>query len=82
MQSIFKNILMSILALTIGAAITIPARADDVTAEDVRNSIKKAVRFLKGTQNKGPGNWDNDPQYKYGVTPLCGLAHADRRCSS
>lgn len=74
MRGIFKNILMYILALTIGAAITIAARADDVTAEDVRISIKKAVRFLKGTQNKGPGSWDNDTQYRFGVTPLCGLA--------
>lgn len=70
----FKIILMFILAWTMNVSITAPVRADDVTAEEVRNAITKAVRFLKGTQVKSQGNWDEDSRYASGVTPLCGLA--------
>ncbi len=74
MRDNVKNIWMLMLILTMGVSHYAPTRADDITAEEVRNSIQKAVRFLKGTQDKGQGSWDADSTYRYGVTPLCGLA--------
>ena len=48
--------------------------ADEVTAEEVRASVKKAVRFLKSTQDQTHGSWRSDSQHSFGVTPLCALA--------
>ncbi len=49
------------------------SHGDEITAEEVRGAVDKAVRFLNGNQN-ADGSWPSDYQFKYGVTPLCTLA--------
>ena len=68
MRGIFKNALMFLLALTFAVSTNLSVRADDITAEEVRNSIKKGVRFLKGEQNKTNGSWDADATYAFDAT--------------
>ena len=49
------------------------ASAQDISADDVRNGISKAVRFLKLSQDRRGGR-RSDFRYKFGVAPLCTLA--------
>ena len=45
----------------------------DITAEDVRNSIRRGVTFLK-SQQKVDGHWEDHAGQRGGVTALCTLA--------
>jgi hypothetical protein len=77
MRPIICQCLAALLfVLTPIVAITPAARAD-VTAEEVRESIRRAVDYLKSQQDKVRGSW---PDYSLGtpqpggVTALCTLA--------
>ena len=48
------------------------ARAE-ISAEEVRSSITRAVSYLKGSQS-GKGTWTPRPNFTGGVTALCTLA--------
>src|SRR4051812_14142271 len=66
------------LAAALGLILTvIPAARGDITAEEVRESIKRAVDYLKSQQDKGRGNWTEytaGVAQPGGVTALCTLA--------
>lgn len=51
-----------------------PAARGDVTAEQVRDSIQRAVAYLKNEQSKVNGAWRERTGYPGGVTALCTLA--------
>ncbi len=64
-------------ALLIFGMVAVPTgrlEAEEVTAEDVRASIRKAVAFLKAKQNPKDGTWPGDGIFRGGVTPLVALA--------
>lgn len=63
-----------ILAALIIVAVIPRARADDLTAEEVRTSIARGVDYLKSKQNKVEGNWAEHPGQPGGMTALCTLA--------
>ncbi len=61
--------------LIIGAVIAVvrPAHAD-ITAEQVRETIKRGVMYLKSQQSKTKGNWPERAGFRGGLTALCTLA--------
>jgi len=61
--------------LIVGAVIAIvrPAHAE-ITAEQVRETIKRGVVYLKSQQSKTKGNWPERAGYRGGLTALCTLA--------
>lgn len=50
-----------------------PSCAEEVTAEQVRKSIERAIEFLKKQQNQN-GAWTELAQHRGGVSALCALA--------
>ncbi len=64
----------AILAISILAVLAhaLPARAE-ITAEEARTSIERAVAYLKRQQNRN-GTWPEHPRFPGGITALCTLA--------
>ncbi|HEX3725993.1 MAG TPA: DUF4159 domain-containing protein [Pirellulales bacterium] len=60
-----------VVAVAILARVS-PLRAE-VSPEQVRNSIDRAVAYLKRQQNNN-GTWPDQPAYSGGITALCTLA--------
>jgi hypothetical protein len=61
------------LALIV-ATVTQPVAAADVSAEQARNAIRRAVQFLSNAQDDRTGRWNPNPGFPGGVTALCTLA--------
>jgi hypothetical protein len=66
-----RNALVLVAAAAILAS-PWPARAD-ITPDQVRNSIDRAVAYLKRQQNNN-GTWTDQAAYPGGITALCTLA--------
>jgi hypothetical protein len=69
----FRKLGAAGLALVLLASVTAPTRGD-VSAEQVRDSIQRAVAYLKNEQSKVNGAWRERAGYPGGVTALCTLA--------
>jgi hypothetical protein len=69
----------SLLALVVAAQALAPLDAaqaqqqDNLSAEDVRTSIRQGVEYLLNEQS-GRGSWDDMTEYPGGTTALCTLA--------
>lgn len=68
-------VLVSVLGVVATSAGTLRAQIPpaNITADDVNDSIARAVRFLK-SQQKPDGSWPDRVLYRGGLTPLCTLA--------
>ena len=64
----------SCIAALLAVSLASPARADDITAKEVRASIERGVAYLKSKQNKVDGNWAEHRGQPGGMTALCTLA--------
>jgi hypothetical protein len=63
---------LSVVVIVVALACPRSARAD-ISPEAVRNSIERAVAYLKRQQNNN-GTWPDQPAYSGGITALCTLA--------
>jgi hypothetical protein len=74
----YRLFLAPILALLLLVRPGLAEDSADITAEQVRQSIERGVKFLKERQDKKgrtAGSWDDEgPLYHGGLTPLCILA--------
>jgi hypothetical protein len=68
-----RKICCGLLVAGVMAAIARPVRAD-ITADQVRDSIKRGLFFLKSQQDRVKGNWPEYSSQPGGVTSLCTLA--------
>ena len=81
------RVVATILAAAVffGAVVGGPRRAlaqpaADISAEQVRDAIKRGCEYLLNEQN-ARGMWNELPTYEGGVTSLCTLAGLPSRCS-
>jgi hypothetical protein len=66
-----------VAAAVVGVALVVtiaPKARGEVTAEQVREAIRRAVAYLKNEQSKVNGAWRERTGYPGGVTALCTLA--------
>lgn len=73
---VLRRILGAILGVGLLLAFA-PTVRGEVTAEQVREAIRRAVAYLKNEQSKVNGSWRERPGYPGGVTALCTLALLD-----
>jgi hypothetical protein len=59
--------------MTACLAVASPVRAE-VTAEQVRDAIRRGANYLKGQQSKNKGGWSEVPGQPGGLSALCTLA--------
>lgn len=68
-----RTVRISVILLAMIGSIVTPAAAQ-ISAERVREAMRRGVIYLQAEQNKRQGNWNEQNGYPGGVTALCTLA--------